>query len=233
MMKNALYAAVFTAAVWVGAGHLDAQGLNVKKLNNAPKIDGKLDDWQGATAVAMSDTSNVDDFKVENAYIAWDDKNLYVGVKVMDSKIVNDNPIEKMQAADSVELRLVTKNINIGSFFRIVMAPTTKDGKPAFCLSERDSGSKNTNKIVATTDQMDKSGVNWAFSKDDSSWTAEAAIPLSLLGIKDPKGKTIPFVLVVWDRDRSDINEWAEWHKRSESSSQKKPIDQWPGMVLE
>ncbi|HBC88364.1 MAG TPA: hypothetical protein DCZ94_15550 [Lentisphaeria bacterium] len=233
MTKKNLIAAIFAAAVCVVSGQLSAQDVTSPKMKAAPTIDGKLDDWKGvATSIGMSDTSNIDDLKVENAYVTWDDKNLYVAVKVMDKKIVNDQPIERMQAADAVELRLVTKNINLGSFYRIVIAPTTKDGKPTFKLTERDANSKNETTVVSTTENTDKSGVKWALVKDDTSWTVEASIPLSLIALTAPAGKKIPFVLVVWDRDRTDINEWAEWNKRTESSSQKKKIDEWPSLIL-
>ncbi len=232
MQKSTLIAAIFAAGVCVVSGQLCAQEVTAPKMKTAPVIDGKLDDWKGMGSISMSDTSNVDDLKVESAQISWDDKNLYLAVKVKDSKIVNDQPMDKMSSADSVELRLATKNINLGSFYKIVIAPSSKEGKPAFSLTERDVNTKNASQIVATTGTTDKSGVQWAVAKDESSWTAEASIPLSLLSLNEPAGKKVPFVLVVWDRDRTDTDEWKEWHKRSESSSQKKKPDEWPSLVL-
>ncbi len=232
MKKRNLIAAIFAATVCVMSGQLLAQDVTAPKMKAPPTIDGKLDDWKGIGFIGMSDTSNIDDLKAENANISWDDKNLYLAVKVLDKKIVNDQPIERMQAADAVELRIASKNVSLGMFYRIVIAPTTKDGKPAFKLTERDANSKNETTIVSTTETTDKSGVTWALAKDDTSWTVEASIPLSVLSITAPAGKKIPFVLIVWDRDRTDVDEWKEWNKRSESSNQKKKPEEWPNLIL-
>ncbi|HBC88382.1 MAG TPA: hypothetical protein DCZ94_15645 [Lentisphaeria bacterium] len=202
----------------------------VPKLKQAPVIDGKLDEWNFQT-VKMSEPQ-VDDLKVESANFAWDDKNLYFSVKVLDGKIINENSPEALTNADSVELRLVAKSTNGESIFKISAAPASKEGKPAFTISSRPMNSKESKQIISTTENSDKSGLKWALAKDSSSWSVEAEIPLSLLGIEPKADAKIPFVLIVWDRDRTDTDEWKEWHKRSESSSQKASPDKWPCLLL-
>ncbi len=202
----------------------------IPKMKQAPSIDGKLNEWNFQT-VKMSEPQ-VDDLKVETANLAWDDKNLYLAVKVMDGKIVNDNSPEALTNADSVELRLSAKTANGETVFKISAAPSSKDGKPAFAISSKPLNSKDSKQIVSTTENTDKSGLKWALAKDNASWSVEAEIPFSLLGITPQPDTKMQFVLIVWDRDSTEKDEWKEWHKRSESSSQKATPDKWPSLVF-
>jgi len=202
----------------------------VPKLKQTPAIDGKLDEWN-FQSVKMSEPQ-VDDLKVESANFAWDDKNLYFSVKILDGKIVNDNTLEALTNADSIELRLLAKSAEGEKIFKISAAPASKEGKPAFTISSRPLNSKESKQIVSTTENSDKSGVKWALAKDNVSWSVEAQIPLVLLGIAPQADTRIPFILIAWDRDRTDTDEWKEWHKRSESSSQKAAPDKWPSLIL-
>lgn len=201
----------------------------VPKLKKAPVIDGKIDEWNGFTSVKMS-KPNVDDLKVESANFAWDDKKLYFTVKVMDRKIVNDNSLERLAAADSVELRMLSGGGN--NLCKIVIAPSSKDGKPALNIFTKDLKTNTKKLILSTTENNRDKGIEWSLTKNDESWTTEAAIPFSLLGIKPQEAIKIPFVMIVWDRDKTDVNEWKEWHKRSESSNQKAKPETWPSLLL-
>ncbi len=78
--------------------------------------------------------------------------------------------------------------------------------------------------------------VSWYMVKEAKQWRFEAvirwAVALTALPVR---GLELPFVAVVWDRDRADVDEWAQgsgWRKRAESSSQKKPMSEWPLLVL-
>lgn len=198
------------------------------KLKTAPVIDGKLGDWEGVATVKMSEP-NVDDLRVDKAAVAWDDKNLYLAARVPDRKVINAQPLDKLRQADCLELRLVAKR-NV--YARVLVAPTSGESKSALLLSERELAGKVENKLAGGTASPDASGAQWAAVSDDDGWTVEAAIPLSLLGIAPKAGTKLPFVLVVWDKDSEAADEWKEWARRSESSSQKAPTDKWPAAIL-
>lgn len=198
----------------------------------APAIDGQLAEWAGRPALTMSEP-NVDDLKIESARLGWDAANLYLAVQVKDKALVNaaKEAGSQLTGGDAVELRLVAKD---GSILRLVVAPTTATGKPGLHLTKAPGPKQPPTGIATSNDPAvaDASGVKWAVGSQPGSWTVEVAIPKAASGLDLSAGAAFPFLVVVWDRDATDVDEWKEWKKRSESSNQKKPSEEWPRLKL-
>jgi hypothetical protein len=206
-----------------------AEDIACPAFAKAPVIDGQLADWAGRPALTMTEP-NVDDLKVEDAQLGWDATNLYVAAKVKDKALVNAKaPGAELGGGDVFELRLVSQS---GEILRLFIAPTTSAGKPAIWLGRAPGFKQPSTAVAAGTDFVDPSGVKWAVVNEAGSWTVEASIPKAAVGLDLKTGAAFPFVVVVWDRDATDIDEWKQWHKRSESSNQKKPSDEWPRLKL-
>ncbi len=194
-------------------------------FKEAPKIDGVLDEWDMVNRVPMS-RPNVADLYVKDAYVAWDEKQVYVAVSLKDKAIVNQNPIGKLQMGDCLDFRIAQSTSQVKTF-RLCIAPTTDNGKPGMKLDLPDK--------TTYTDATGKSehGIQWAVKVEEGKWSVEAAIPAEVLDIKLKEGKSYPFVLVIWDRDRTDKDDWNPWWRRSESGNQKKRPSEWPKLIFQ
>lgn len=199
------------------------------RMPKPPVIDGQLADWSGRPSLTMSEPA-VDDLRVESAQLGWDADNLYLAVRVKDKALVNSNALGPLLVkADCLDLRLVTGS---GEFIRFIVAPTSAAGTPGMHLT-RAPGMKQPSTVVASgTDGKDPSGVIWAVASDAAGWTVEASLPKTTLNLDLAVGSSYPFVVVVWDRDATDRDEWQVWSKRSESSNQKKMPDTWARLRL-
>lgn len=201
------------------------------RFAKAPVIDAQLADWAGRPALVMTEPA-VDDLKVESAQLGWDASHLYLAVQVKDHHLVNAKEAgPQLTGGDAVELRLVAPS---GEILRLVVAPTTSTGKPGLYLAKA-PGPKLPSTVIATSNDpsvADPSGVAWALNTQADSWTVEVAVPKAACGLSLSAGAVFPFVVVVWDRDATDRDEWAEWRKRSESSNQKKMPDEWLRLTL-
>lgn len=196
-----------------------------------PAIDGALGEWAGRPALTMSEPP-VDDLKVEGARLGWDAGHLYLALQVQDRALVNAKAAgPELSGGDCAELRLVAAD---GAIIRLYVAPTTAGGKPGLHLSKA-AGPKLPATVIATCADpavADPAGVAWAVAKRPDGWTVEVSIPAAVLGLALAPGAAYPVVLVVWDRDATDHDEWKEWRKRSESANQKKGAEEWPRLTL-
>lgn len=196
----------------------------IGKFKTAPTLDGDLTEWAGFNPLTMS-RPKVEDLIVDKAYVAWDDKYVYVAVSLHDKALVNANPIEKLQMGDCLDFRFArTTRDNVPN--RLVIAPTSDQNKPGMMMVLPDKS-----QITDWTGTA-SNGVKWAVKAEGKVWSVEAAIPADVFDVKLKVDASFPFVFVVWDRDRADINEWAQWWSRSEFGNQKKQIHTWPLMIL-
>lgn len=231
-MKTSIASAMALAAVLAGtAACADGNDTLARFMKARPVIDGRLDEWRNSPQIAMS-SPNVDDLRVEQAALGWDDDALYLAVRVQDSALVNTQSASRIRDGDCVELRVGSAGANRGGFLRFCIAPTSASGRPAGVLTRREAGSEAEIPLATAADAADRTAARWAVAHQEQAWTVEAAIPFTLLGIVPAEGTRLPFVLVAWDRDRTDVDEWKEWHKRAESSSQKAPPGEWPCVML-
>ena len=200
------------------------------KLAESPEIDGKLGDWQTVEPSTLVG-KNLDDISAEWR-LGWDERHLYLAVKVKDKKIINDNAPERIHMADVVDFHICPRPERQVSRpdlydYQIRISPTSSDGKPAFYMSNIAA------RPIISPKAGDQSGIQWAVAKEERTWTVEAAIPFKLLSDFVPQvGTKMSFIVVVFDRDRTDRNEWKQWWKRIETYSKKGPADQRPYLVL-
>ena len=217
-----------------GLCHAQADGPLARRMDAAPVIDGNLNEWASFPQIAMKQP-DVPDLKVTRASIGWTDDALHVAFRVVDGTVVNNKTFDQLANADCLELRLAPSASERKTFLRLLVAPSSADGKPACVLARRTVETKASETLLSTTEPSTLNGFQWALVREEKAWTVEATIPFALLGATAALGSSLPFVAVAWDRDRSDIDEWTTgggWHKRSESSSQKAPAGDWPLIML-
>tara|TARA_Y100001933_G_scaffold265286_1_gene340202 strand:- start:78815 stop:81694 length:2880 start_codon:yes stop_codon:yes gene_type:complete len=197
----------------------------IGKFKEAPKIDGILDEWDAHQSLVMS-KPNVDDLRVDKALVAWDDNNIYVAMSMSDRAMINDNELTRLQMGDNMDFRVAQHKGQVKTF-RLCIAPTTNTKKPGMKLYLPD-------KSVITDDTGEaKNGIKWAVNVDGNVWSVEASIPKEALDIKLEVGKSYPFVFVVWDRDRTDKDDWNPWWRRSQFGPQKKRPKEWPMLIFQ
>ena len=185
------------------------------------KVDGELGEWKDSPQYALA-KPNVPDLGCEFAAVGWNDTHLLVALTARDTKLVNTNDADHLTNGDCAEFRFCEADDRRGSYYRLVIAPTSANG----------GGTMSFMKCTGRArDVID--GVEWAVKTGPKSWTVEAAVPLGLVGIKPEVGCKLPFVGIIWDRDSAERDEWGTgWKKRMESSSQKKPAAEWPAFVF-
>lgn len=209
----------WNTAVWA-----DVQMQHIGQFKEPPKIDGVLDEWDGLAQLPMSQP-NVEDLRVDKAYVAWDEKHIYLAVSLHDKALVNENPIENLQLGDCLDFRMA-RTMRDTQMTRLCIAPTTSLKKPAMKLVLPDKT------MITDTTGSTEIGVKWAVKIDGDVWSIEAAIPADIPDVKLQQTASFPFVFVVWDRDQTETNDWNPWWRRSEFGNQKKPISTWPMMIL-
>ena len=234
-MKNQI-SVLLTAVLVAGSGlcHAQADGPLARRMETPPTLDGKLGEWESFPQIQMKQP-DVPDLKVTRASMGWTDDALHVAFRVVDATVVNKEKLDRLSNADCLELRIAPSATQISSYLRLLVAPSSAEGKPACSLTRRTDATKEAEVLLATTGSSTLAGFQWALVREANAWTVEATIPFSLLGGKSALGATLPFVAIVWDRDNPDVDEWktgAGWHKRSESSNQKATVEQWPVITL-
>lgn len=229
-----MHRTLITTTILVGVLALPAaaaEDIACPRFAKAPVIDGQLGDWAGRPALTMTEPA-VEDLKVESAQLGWDAGNVYLAVRVQDKALVNAKLAgPELNGGDSIELRLVMPR---GDILRLYIAPTTAGGKPGLYLSKSPGPKMPVTAIATCADPAvaDPAGVQWAVLNQPGSWTVEVAVPKAACGLDLSAGAVFPALLVVWDRDATDHDEWAQWRKRSESFNQKKPSEEWPRLKL-
>ncbi len=232
-MKRNVWLAVVLGAVSAGAAF--AQGLDtvqMRKLKKPVAVDGDLKEWKNAPQVVFEKAKNVRDLKPEFGAIAWDDANLYVAFRVHDTKVVNTNGLDRIGYGDALDFRFCPDDADRARAFRLLVAPASASGKPAMTLTRFDGGA---GPALAAATEGEPSPVVWAVRTSPKNWSVEAAIPLSLVGVKPSVGGKLPFVMLGWDRDRADVDEWrtgSGWWRRVQTSSHKRKPADWPVAVF-
>ena len=226
--KSILCAAIAASAALVAKA--DASPEVGMRLFAEASPDGFVSEWKGVPQFQMK-KPDVPDLGCEFAAAGWTKTHLLVAMSVRDSKIVNANPLEQLTNGDCVEFRFCPSDKNRSSHFRLCIAPASENGKSAMTMLKFDG--KNREILASAFGGEGSKGIEWSVAPGEKTWTVEAAIPFGLVGMRPSKGDRLPFVAIVWDRDRSDKDEWGTgWKKRMESFSQKKPASEWPALVF-
>ena len=233
-MKNelrtyTLFILAAAAAATISCAAATAQAEDaVRARMMTPVVDGLIDEWKNAPQVEMR-SPDVPDLKITFAAVAWDSSCVHAAVSVTDRNIVNKSEPEDAANGDCFEFRIASPDRS--SWLSLAVSPTSKDGVPAARMVHVKVSPKEKKTIFASRDPADAGDVKWATARTKDGWNAEVSIPLSYAGAELSQGGELPFVMIVWDRDRTDIDEWqtgSKWHKRAESSSQKATVSQWP-----
>jgi len=200
------------------------------RLATPPTIDGKLADWQRVPPSKLAAT-NMDDLAAEWR-LGWDERCVYLAVRVRDKKVLNDNPVERIDMADVVDFHVCPRpdrQVSRPSLYdyRLLVAPTSADGKPVCVLQDVLTGR------VVVPAQSAGDAVRWAVGREEKHWNVEAAIPFAQLsGAVAEAGRKMSFMIVVFDRDRTDVDEWRQYHKRVQTCNKKGPASERPYLIL-
>jgi len=215
-----LLAAVLYAA---GAGFCAEEKVVIKKVKDAIKIDGKLDEWKDYPQIALNQPeqcTNADkdqkDFS-SVCYVAWDRENLYFAADVKDDFIsCEDLTTADFQHCDYYRFYIDAGNnreegsTNMdGDDYEFVFTPTGPDGKPMKREVSKAFGGEGHEL------DMDKIKIASNVVKN-KGWTLEVAIPWSLIGIspKEGTGFGIKFITGDTDEERQREDEYI-WGDRS------------------
>lgn len=203
-----------------------------RRMETAPAVDGALGEWAQFPKITLKHP-DVPDLKVPRASMGWTDSALHLAVQVLDQTIVNKEGFDRLSAADCLDVSVASPDRKTA--VRLLVAPSSAEGKPACRLVKQDVGTKASEVLFASTEPSALEGFAWSLQYDGKHWTVEASIPFALLGVAPKIGEPLPFVMVVFDRDKPDVDEWkldSGWNKRAESSDKKKGADAWPVIVL-
>ena len=214
--------------------------IKCKRLSSVT-VDGKLDDWkieedgvklsiQKGCAVnyRQDNDTRIRDDKDLSAVLhsGYDDKNLYVAVRVFDDVVMGREKVERLYDDDAVEFWLDAKHdsadINMPhnpGCYQIVFAPFIEGKFKPSVWVYRNQNINPVIKVVKVAGSLEKDG-----------YIIEACIPVKVIhGLKLESGKILGFNLSVMDRD-------------SKSDSRKQLIlygytpqdaSQWSDLILE
>jgi hypothetical protein len=190
--------------------------LKAEKLN-APKIDGKPDEWNGKYAITINKAENViygkDKWKGEGdlsmkAYLGYDENNLYIYVDVTDNKYLYWDSASDMWKGDHLEIWLHAPSSE--KVLQLGFQPGDFDSEKASAyIWHPKKLADDARKLLI--DKIEVSG-----SKTESGYAIEAKIPKAVFGgnLSLDKGLELDFALSAGDTD-----EKGEPHKALMSTS--------------
>ena len=186
-----------------------AGNVNVPYLASAPVLDGVWDEWKTtaypAKFIVFGKDKWVGSEDLEGSYrMGWDNTYLYLAVKVIDDKYVQNATGIDIFKGDYIELLL---DVNLrGDFYTQKLdsddyqlqlspgKPDPDDPKEAYLyFPSNAAGSRTDVKIAAVG--------------GDGLYRVEAAIPWSVFGISPASGQQYGFAVSISDNDHEDQNQ--------------------------
>jgi hypothetical protein len=177
-------------------------------FDQPPRIDASLEDWDldryriESVVYGKSNHSGVNDLS-GRAMVGWDEDNLYLGIRVIDDKYVQNARGSNLFRGDSLDILLdtdVSSDFYLGELngddFQLGISPGspgTNDDPEAYLWFP---GS-----IAGGRDQVDIA----ANSRGDG-YIVEAAIPWSIFDVDPYNGQHFGFVFSISDNDNRDQN---------------------------
>ena len=177
-------------------------------FQSPPRIDASLEEWQFDRYLIESVVYGKDNHKGINdlsgtARVGWDEANLYLGIRVLDQKYVQNASGTNLFKGDSLDILLDT---DVSSDF--YLADLNEDD---FQLGIS-PGSPSPNKepeaylwfpksIEGSRDQIDIAA-RWR----GDGYVVEAAIPWTVLDVKPFNGQHFGFAFSISDNDNPDKN---------------------------
>lgn len=197
-----------------------------------PVIDGKLDEWVGATRIdLLNEKINGADGSA-NVFIGWDETYLYLAVDVRDNEVVNKNPggTNTIYRGDSIELFVsgTAKDNGVKEVApddsQFMISPASLDGTP---------------QVLRVTDVFGGAvspveGLKASIRATTQGWVAELAIPISgIPGFVAKPGAKAALDLVLNDTDSTRSGRFIiRATDRTGTPNVKNPSD-WALLVLE
>jgi hypothetical protein len=177
-------------------------------FSNPPAIDGRLGEWKQdrylieSVVFGKSNYSGPEDLS-GRAMLGWDDKNLYLGIRVIDDKFVQNAKGPDLFKGDSVDILLDTNvptdyylGALSGDDFQLGISP----------------GSPNPNVNVEAyvwfpkSSEASRGDVITAVRVREDGYVLETAIPWSIFSVSPSHGQHFGFVLSISDNDNRDQN---------------------------
>jgi hypothetical protein len=177
-------------------------------FSTPPTIDGSLEDWTleryriESVVYGKSNHSGIEDLS-GRAMIGWDEKNLFLGIRVIDDKYVQKASGEILFKGDSLDILLDT-DVSSDFYFGALNSDDFQLGISA--------GLPAPNKEVEAYLWYPKSiegsrdGVKIASRSSGDGYIVEAAIPWSLFSVSPFKGQHLGFAFSISDNDNPNEN---------------------------
>lgn len=173
-----------------------------------PRIDASLEDWNfdryriEQVVYGKNEHSGIDDLS-GRAMVGWDEDNLYLGIRVVDDRYVQNSSGSNLFKGDSLDILLdtdVSSDFYLGELnqddFQIGISPGSpvpKDDPEAYLWFPKE--------IEGGRDQVDIA----ARSRSDG-YIVEAAIPWSVFDVSPSKGQHFGFAYSISDNDNRNQN---------------------------
>lgn len=186
--------------------------LAARRASSPVKIDGTLDEWAGAAAIAIAETTKGEDGAVSHNIIgvgrfAYDDSSFYAAFEIDDDKHVQDREIWELWREDSIQI----------AFDPLIDGARVSGGgyKPddyEYCFA----GASRGPVVVRYQAPRDKptgeiTSVQFAFSREGNKSRYEIAFPWSEISPFDPgKGKMFAMSVLV-NRSDGEGRSYVEW----------------------
>lgn len=177
-------------------------------LTTPPTIDGVWDEWKNnaypAKYVVFGGNNRTGEEDLEGSFrLGWDNQNLYLAVKVLDEKYVQNAAGADMFKGDSIEI-LVDTNL-MGDLNTTQLS--ADDYQLGISFGKPDvNGTREAYLWYPSNLAGTKSSVVIASVRGDGVTRLEASIPWSVLGVSPSKGMTLGFAISFSDNDKESEN---------------------------
>lgn len=201
-------AATNTRVSYVGPDFRPGTSIEAYYLRREPTIDGVFDEWElerypVEELVYGADHWSGRDDLYANVMVGWDDNNLYIAVKVIDDKYVQNASGMDLFLGDSLEVLMDTKVSN--DFYLETLS--LDDYQLGFSPGTSDPGTDTEAYLWYPRDERGGRGkVKIGAMYADNGYRAELKIPWDTFNIQPAKGAHYGFAFSVSDNDRSGEN---------------------------
>ncbi len=177
-------------------------------FSSPPNIDGRLGEWKQDrypienVVYGKSNHSGLNDLS-GRAMISWDEDNLYLGIRVIDDKYVQNAKGSDLFKGDSLDILLdtdVASDFYLGALngddFQLGISPGSpdpNDNPEAYLWFPKSSEGKRTEVAIVSRTRED-------------GYVVEAAIPWSVFSVSPSKGQHFGFAFSISDNDNRNQN---------------------------
>lgn len=159
----------------------------IPKAQHAIKIDGSLDEWDGAFVTPLNATHPDFYNRATHIYYLWDEQALYVGVRALDTNPTHISDSAHLYDGDALEFYLDTRagadlgnpEFKPGTLHMFFTAVTGHDLKPRYSLRD-----------LPVFHDLKLKGVEMAAAKTSTGYTLEFKLPWSNFPNFKPKAGT-------------------------------------------